>query len=544
MAIERMLGAIIALTLVIATRLDAKPWFDLGLLFFLAAAALLTKFNIGVIGSAVAFYFVAFLLWRHRSTLPLVLKPAGVALLVWLFTLIGLYWILDETPRGLAAFLRNSAEIATGYSEAMAWAGPLWEAVLALTGLLVLLICIPLAAGEIRRTVWGIPPLIVISFLCFKSAMVRQDTHSHPFPFQIAAAALLIVALASTPRSRIAVAVFALACFDWGVISETEMWPQFLARYVGRLTGQAAFVSLEGFLDWRTTVSALETLTQQALVPDQLPPGFLPYVKGKRVIAYPSEIAMIRANHLQWQPLPVFQAYSAYTPALELLNAQKLEDASGPEAILLAWDSIDGRHPFYETPRSWRALLNWYDLQLTSPDLFLLRRRSTPRFGAPVSLGERVLAHWDQRIALPPVADDEALVMDADVEENVRGIVKRTLLRSPAVNVHATLRSGITITGRVVRPNLKDGVFASYYPRRLSDLASMLSGGGAFSSDRVVSISFSTQAPAEFDPTIRIQWSRIKLRQPAGPDQPPLAPPRTAHAGLAQREYVTQRADQ
>ena len=134
--------------------------------------------------------------------------------------------------------------------------------------------------------------------------------------------------------------------------------------------------------------------------------------------------------------------------------------------------------------------------------------------------------------------------MDADVEENVRGIVKRTLLRSPAVNVHATLRSGITITGRVVRPNLKDGVFASYYPRRLSDLASMLSGGGAFSSDRVVSISFSTQAPAEFDPTIRIQWSRIKLRQPAGPDQPPLAPPRTAHAGLAQREYVTQRADQ
>ena len=61
MAIERMLGAIIALTLVIATRLDAKPWFDLGLLFFLAAAALLTKFNIGVIGSAVAFYFVAFL---------------------------------------------------------------------------------------------------------------------------------------------------------------------------------------------------------------------------------------------------------------------------------------------------------------------------------------------------------------------------------------------------------------------------------------------------------------------------------------------------
>ena len=44
---ERMLAAIIALTLVIAIRLDGKPWFDLGLLFFLASAAVLTKFNLG-----------------------------------------------------------------------------------------------------------------------------------------------------------------------------------------------------------------------------------------------------------------------------------------------------------------------------------------------------------------------------------------------------------------------------------------------------------------------------------------------------------------
>ena len=101
---ERMLAAIIALTLVIAIRLDGKPWFDLGLLFFLASAAVLTKFNLGVIASGVALYFEAWILWRRRSAMRLVLKPAVVALLVWPVTLVGLYWMLDGTPWDLPRF--------------------------------------------------------------------------------------------------------------------------------------------------------------------------------------------------------------------------------------------------------------------------------------------------------------------------------------------------------------------------------------------------------------------------------------------------------
>jgi hypothetical protein len=258
-------------------------------------------------------------------------------------------------------------------------------------------------------------------------------------------------------------------------------------------------------------------------MPDQLPSEFWPYVRGKRVNAYPWDIALIRANHLQWQPLPVIQAYAAFTPALDLLNTKKLEDAAGPEEILLSWSAIDGRHPFYETPGSWRALLNWYDIQLTSPNLYVLHRRSTQRFGPAISIGA-VVARWGQKITLPPVADDEALVMEADVRENLKGILKRTLLRSPIVDVHAMVRSGFTFTGRVVRSNMKDGVIVSDWPNSLDDLASVLKGGGAFQQNRVVSISLNTLAPSEFNPAIRISWSRVKLRQPSAPEQPPPAP--------------------
>jgi len=514
--LERPLGAVIALTLAVAIRWDESPWFDLGLLFFLAAVTLLAKFNIGIVASLAAFYFAACFVWRDRRTPTLVLKPTSVVLAVWLFSLAGLYWILDGTLVGLVSFLRNSIEIANGYSEAMGVGGPLWMAVGAVVGCLALWIVVPLAAGSVRHVVWGVPLLIVIGFLCFKSAMVRQDAHALPFPFEMAALALLVVALASTLRSRIAVGTFAMASLALGIGTVAQLWPANLPTYLDRLSGVAAFKNLDAFLHWPTTVSALESATQQALVADQIPTEFAPYVTGKRVGAYPWEIAMIEANHLQWEPLPVIQAYSAYTPALDSLNAEKLEAASGPEAILLTWGSIDGRQPVYEAPRSWRELFDWYDLKLKSRNglrsVALLTRRSSARFGTPIPAGTAI-AHWGQEIALPPVADDEVLVMEADVAESLKGILKHQLFRAPIVDVRVTLRSGTIDRRRVLRSNLRNGAIATDWPRSLSDLASMFQAGGV-SSDRVVSLSFHSESPGELNPPIRIRWSRLKLRPP------------------------------
>jgi hypothetical protein len=513
---ERILAAIIALALVVVSHADDKPWIDLGILFFYAAVSLLIKFNLGIIAFGVALYLEAWLLWGYRSRLRVMLKPAAAALIAGLVTLAGLYWMLDGILWGLVAFLRNSAEIARGYSEGMAVAGPMWVAVDALVSCVVLWIFIPLAARETRRVVWAVPPLFVITFLSFKSAMVRQDAHALPFQFEIAVAALLLVAFAPTPRNRILVGAFAAASLALGVLTITQLWPKYLPPLLDRLKGQDVLTNLDGYLHWNATVKTLEDATQRALTPDQLPAGFQPYVTGKRVTAYPWEIASIRANRLQWQPLPVIQAYSAYTPALDRLDAHALESASGPEEILLTWGAIDAHEPLYETPLSWRALLNWYDLQLTSPRLYLLRRRAAPRFSAAVPFGSVVVAHWDESITLPPVGDDEALLMKAEVGQSLKGVVKGALLRVPMITVQVRVRSGHTDFRRVLRANMLSGVIVSDWPRCLSDIAPMFTGGGAFSEDRVVSMSFCTPAPSEFRSAIRIHWYRMKLRQPAG----------------------------
>jgi hypothetical protein len=514
---EHVLGAIIAMTLLIASRADTKPWLDVSILFFCAAVALLIKFNLGIIACGVAFYFEAWLLWRHRSAMRRVLKPAAIALIVFLVTLIGLYWILDGTPWGLGAFLSNSVEIARGYSEGMAASGPMWVALDALVSCFVLWVVIPLLASEKRRAIWAVPPLFLIGFLTFKSAMVRQDAHEIPFQFQIALVALLLVAFAPTPRNRILVGTFATASLALGILTVSKMWPTYLPADLDRLTGRAAVRNLDEFFHWTKTVETLEARLQQALAADRLPSEFRPYVMGKRVTAYPWEIALIRANGLRWQPLPVIQAYSAYTPALDHLNAHALETSSGPEQILLSWTTVDAHEPLYETPQSWRALLNWYDLQLTSPKVYLLQRRTTPRFGPAIRFGKVVVTHWDESVELPAVGDDEALIMEADVDQNLKGVVKGALLRAPMITVDVRLRSGHTDFRRVLRNNMRSGVIVSDWPRCLSDIAPMFTGGGGFSPDRVVSISFCTPSPSEFAPTIRVHWARMKLNQPAAP---------------------------
>jgi hypothetical protein len=511
--IERPLGALIALTLAMAIRLDDRPWFDMGLLSFLGAVLLLAKFNIGIIGSLAAFYFVACVVWRGRKTPGLVLNPAAAVVAVWVVTLAGFYWALDGTLVGLAAFLRNSVEIANGYSEAMGLPGLLWVAVSAVLSCLALWVVVPLAAGHFRRVLWGVPLLIGIGFLCFKSAMVRQDAHALPFPYEMAALSLLVVALVSTWRTRIVVAVFVAASLASGFEQLGD--PPLPPEHLDRLTGRAALVSFGEYLHWPSAVTAIEANTQRALALDAIPPEFEPYVAGKRVNAYPTEIAMIRANHLRWQPLPVIQAYSAYTPPLDLLNARALDDPAGAEAILLWWDSIDAREPFYETPRSWWALLNWYDVKARShnwpQNMCVIVRRPAPRFDPPVPIGT-VVARWGQTITLPAVGNDEALMMKAEIGESLKGMLKRELFRAPMVMVRATLESGFIDSQRAIRANLPDGVLVSDWPKSLGDLTPMFGPAGV-SRDRVVSISFHTQGADEFQRVIRIQWLRVKLRR-------------------------------
>jgi hypothetical protein len=66
-----------------------------------------------------------------------------------------------------------------------------------------------------------------------------------------------------------------------------------------------------------------------------LDPTTLGELAGRRVHIDPIETGVAFAYpELTWAPLPVFQSYSAYTPALDRLNADRLASPEAPERIL------------------------------------------------------------------------------------------------------------------------------------------------------------------------------------------------------------------
>src|SRR6185436_15787656 len=93
-----------------------------------------------------------------------------------------------------------------------------------------------------------------------------------------------------------------------------------------------------------------------------LPPKVVAALRGHPVHADPWDIAAVWAFHLEWEPLPVFQTYSAYTPYLDEHNAARLL-ASPRLAVLRHQDtSVDQRVPAWESPAAMLALTCDYDV--------------------------------------------------------------------------------------------------------------------------------------------------------------------------------------
>ena len=509
--------AIIALGLSIAIRVEAKPWIDLSLLFLLSATAALIKLSLFAAPLTMALYFAVWFAWPASSSRGQ-WKPAALAALVFPVAFFGLFLASNRTFEGFVSYLRSSWDIVSGYSDAMAFAGPFWVVALAAGSCFVLFVIVPLAAGAARRMALGFLPLAVFAFVVFKADMVRQDGHSVPFQFELALGALFLNAFRNTLRSRIVIAEFSILSMGMGLLVQYNVTPQLTPGEWDRAAGRTFVRDVRGFLRWPATVKNLEAVSEQALEPARLNPatGMPLLLAGKRVTALPFQIDVVRANHLQWQPMPIIQTYSAYTPLLDRMEADELSGGRAPDKVLMYWYPIDEHHLFYESPQTWRALLNHYDLQLTTRDLYLLDRRKTPRYGEPVPAGE-LAARWNQWIALPPFRDDEILLMQAELRENLKGALTRTLLRSPAIYVYARLRSGAVVTCRINRLDASGGVLASDWPKGLSDMVPMFLTGKAAAGNRVVSVRFTPDRPDLLNPVIAIRWLRQPIRSsPAG----------------------------
>lgn len=114
----------------------------------------------------------------------------------------------------------------------------------------------------------------------------------------------------------------------------------------------------------------------------------LPLREGTADI-YSHEQSDLIASGNRWNPRPVLQSYSAYTPALAWANRDHLQGPAAPDTIFFRAETIDGRLPALDDGPSWFALLEHYRPENLQGGFLSLRKETSAGSGSGLMRLER-----------------------------------------------------------------------------------------------------------------------------------------------------------
>ncbi len=386
-----------------------------------------------------------------------------IALSVLVFAL--LWFASGQGFDNLSDFASNSLQIVSGYSEAMTV--PPASAIYLPA---MILISVGLVAAGALTSAPGRPRPVAalmvafVSFSIFKEGIVRGDS-GHAVIF-FGTALGLAAGLAFGRRRLMAVA----AVTALGAVAITAAQPGLQLAEFNPITRAGDAInqfrnllspSRRAVIKFAGAVSMNHTYGLQ--------PATLRLLKGQSVDIDPSEAAIAWTYGLKWDPLPVFQNYSAYTSALDRLNSNALRSSQGPRRILRGdpriaalrvVPSIDGRFAPWDPPEQAIAMLcNYVSLQTTANWQVLGK---VPDRCGPPRLIDSIHTQYGQTVRIPP-ADTGTLLF-----ARISGAAVSGLERFQSFLYHAGLRY-IVVNGwarfRLIPGTAADGLIMDASPR-------------------------------------------------------------------------------
>lgn len=449
-----------------------------------------------------------------RQAIPLLVVPAFASITLWV--------VAHQSLSDFPAFLRGTIWLTSGYTEAMSTPWLSWPTivgygfVIAYLGVSAL-ICLSL----VRSTRFPVRSKWLLSFLyaalvlvAFKHGFVRTDHVAIAF-HSLVLFALIIVFLYTDRYLVSAVTIAIVLVVGISFRQDPELIKEVRDSFgIGTATGRTQLSELVSFVSKRaiagfarvTYKSTFRTYTQawqgvriRLRDDDALLDRFekakaniraeyaVPVLNGG-VDIYFYEQALVLVSDNEWNPRPVFQSYSAYTPGMAKLNEEHLRSKESPNWVLIDLQNIDGRLPSLDDGMSWLALLDNY--RVSSFDGQFLTLRKNQSLEAKSNLD--VIYEQEQRIGVT-VALPEAngpLYAEVKLRPTLLGRLLITLFKPPQLNMALTLRNGKTETYRVISNMMETGFVVSPLVCNTADFASLAVGDRRFQDEaKVVSMS-------------------------------------------------------
>ena len=413
----------------------------------------------------------ALALGRQRPRLALALPCTAAAS-------VAIAWVaMGQHPLDLPYYLRREAYVAGGYTDAMSLFGDPDEIWAFLAGAAVLL-----ATRFVPRRAPAWPTLAgaAILFVAFKAGFVRHDSHA-----QIAAATLaLLGTLMFLNRADGASAVGLLASLAAWLTIGAHVWPVDPASGWRRFTDAVADAA-DGIGEAARDPGAFRRRFEAAKA-GIAEAAALPPTPGT-VDLYPNDQTLLLAANRAYDPRPIMQSYSAYTPELAFLNAEHLRGARAPKTVFFAIQPIDGRFPSLEDGPSWPALAGRYRFRGFAQDYAVLDRiedTAPAVLAAPTASASHA---FGEPIALPPSLP--FAWVDLQFHPTLPGRVASALFKLPLLWMDVTTADGRTRSFRLVAGMASAGFLLSPVVASARDFVALRSTAtDALAAQRVTSV--------------------------------------------------------
>jgi hypothetical protein len=436
-------------------------------------------------------------------------------------------------------YVAGSTEMAAGYSAAMALAPNVWDARIGIALLIFVLALVvttwvgsPNWRGRTHRVAIAAAGI----FLAWKEGFVRADTATHVVVFLVYS--FFLAAL-----------VPSLLGIDW-VAEELNERENILSAPIGNvllrrraraLTFGCMFFSLTPFAffnaDFRAavqkgllakssdTVSAfIRPATYKLDLEHQLEsmrdkadlPKIRATVGGDAIDALNVDQDVAILNGLNYKPHPVFQNYSAFTPALQRLNAEFFK-SKPPQYVLWRSGSIDGRFPTLDDGEVLLTVLSSYSPVTNENGFVLWKCRSLTEKPYTLANKHEISVSLNQWVMVPR----EPTWLQIECEQTLFGAAQSLLWRCSEMRLEVQFDNGEIRSYRLPPGNARYGfVITPFLPTH----DQLLAAGAGTNAAKIVSARVRVANERTIAPSIRYVTHTIQGVWASSPQSPPHEP--------------------
>ena len=219
------------------------------------------------------------------------------------------------------------------------------------------------------------------------------------------------------------------------------------------------------------------------------------------------------ASGNSWNPRPVFQSYSAYTPELAEKNKRHLAGESGPDSVIFKIQPIDGRLPALEDGASWPILLSNYEPASFSNSHLVLKKGRAAKFSLDKAeiLQQREYS-FGEKINLPET--DGAIYAKIHLKKTFLGEVLNLIYKPSELKIRFVMEGGVEREYRMIANMADSGFVVSPLVEATEEFGLLFAGPGVLREKKVSSITIEEGgSPVFWRNGFEVQFSLIDLKE-------------------------------